>query len=101
VQGASLIPALSGGRHGGPHVTVSEGRGNVSVVKDRWKLLYKEETGTSQLFDLSSDRWGRRDVSASFAPTKAEMQMLLDEYLDLRAGVPVADGKLMIGGVGR
>jgi hypothetical protein len=28
------------------------------------------------------------------------MQTLLDEYLDLRAGVPVEDGKLMIGGVG-
>jgi arylsulfatase A-like enzyme len=100
VQGTSLVPALSGGRHGGPQVTVSEGRGNISVVKDHWKLLYTEETGSSQLFDLASDRWGRRDVSASFAPAKEEMQTLLDEYLDLRAGVPVEDGKLMIGGVG-
>ena len=71
----------------------------MSVVKDNWKLLYIEDAESYQLFDLAADRLGRKDVSATHAGRNAEMKALVAEYLDLRAGIPVEDGKLMIGNV--
>ena len=99
IHGSSLAPLLSGSRERGSFVSVAEGRGCVSVNRGRWKMMHDENLDAYYLYDLSADRLGRKDVSGTYASEMGEMKALVDEYLDLRAGVPVVEGKLMTGDV--
>jgi hypothetical protein len=99
IHGSSLAPLLTGTRKGGSLASIAEGKGCVSLNKGRWKMMHVEEMDAYYLYDLSVDRLGRKDVSGTYARQKTEMKALVDEYLDLRAGIPVIEGKLMTGDV--
>ena len=101
IHGTSLAPLLSGARKGGSLTSIAEGRGCLSVNNGRWKMMHVEEMDAYYLYDLSVDRLGRKDVSGTYARQSAEMKALVGEYFDLRAGIPVIEGKLMTGDVTR
>jgi arylsulfatase len=101
IHGSSLAPLLSGARKSGSLTSVAEGKGCLSVNTGRWKMMHVEEMDAYYLYDLSVDRLGRKDVSGTYARQSAEMKALVDEYFDLRAGIPVIEGKLMTGDVTR
>jgi arylsulfatase A-like enzyme len=97
INGSSLVPLLSGNKKDDSRVTIAEGDDCVSLNTKRWKILYLDASDAYRLYDLSVDRLGRSDVSVDYGSQQVEMKSLLEEYLDVRAGKPVIEEKLMTG----
>ena len=101
VHGVGLEDQMAGGTPGGLRNSIAEGEKCVSLNQDFWKLLYVDSTETYHLYDLKADRLGQVDVSRRYAGRAAEMKALVDEYLSMRAGMPLDGEQLMSGDVTR
>ena len=64
LQGASLLPALAGGRLERRGAIYWEHEGNRAVRDGQWKLVAKGSDGPWELYDMSADRAELHDLAA-------------------------------------